>query len=837
MARGLPRFEASDDLFKRALAAGAINADGDAVAGAEIDGVEEGTSPADTATAGEQPATAWRALRLERIEAMDQAAVLPPPLMPLPPEAAVDIAEPEPEEVPPTPRELEEALSEAVDRPDDWMTAAELAGGTPVAHCLRELLDALNWNGAARQIAEALPELGAALTGEGAAEVMGRLGFRCRRVKARLNELGPQDFPALFVTPQGDALVLKSFDQNGLPGFDGASRTRRPIARDGRAGTAYVFTAVDPDAAQTQGAGADLPDRPLALIWSRLKARPVALALTSLISGGLALAGPMLLLIALDHAVPSGSLPMILFFAGAAALALLVEAPLRALRDSMVGRPVAGLPDALGLWALTRTLFLPPGAQRRASAGARRVRYDDFRAGGAGPVARLALAYADLPAALVALAGIAVLNLSLVGLPILGVFALVIAGAVMGGLARPAQARAVRALGGFLQRRRDFARVADATRNAGSDETFANSLEQSEAAADAAARAAAGRGRLAGILGRWIAGVTVAATAAAGAYQVADGGMSAGSLAAALLLTWAAMGAGSRLLARSGEAARIWCGLAQLGKLQAMQPERGLAAPSAAPRRLAGHVDVSGLSTAPLSGVEMPLDDVSLYADPGEVVAVVGDYQSGKSALLQVLAGLQPASAGHARLDGIEAAQFDPLQLRQSVAYVPETPEFLPLSIEDNLRLMNPVASDVDIQDACTLAGVMEDIRVMETGIGANRRFGLAVDMTPFTRDPHPGFLKRLALARGYLRQSGLLLLDGPERHLDPAGEQALLAAIEQLRGETTVIVATDRPQIIRLADRVLWLDGGRTRGAGPSAQVLQQLYDEGRVGQTLTEQ
>jgi ABC-type bacteriocin/lantibiotic exporter with double-glycine peptidase domain len=291
------------------------------------------------------------------------------------------------------------------------MTAAELAGGTPVAHCLRELLDALDWNGAARQVAEALPELGSALTGEGAREVMGRLGFRCRRVKARLNELGPQDFPALFVTAQGDALVLKSFDQNGLPGFDGASRTRRPIARDGRAGTAYVFTAVDPDAAQTQGPGADLPDRPLALIWSRLKARPVALGLSSLIQGGLALAGPVLLMIALDHAVPSGSLPMILFFAGAAALAVLIEASFRAFRDGLVGRPVAGLPDALGLWALTRTLFLAPGAQRRASAGARRVRYDDFRAGGAGPVARLALAYADVPAAILALAGVAVLNL------------------------------------------------------------------------------------------------------------------------------------------------------------------------------------------------------------------------------------------------------------------------------------------------------------------------------------------------------------------------------------------------------------------------------------------
>ena len=251
---------------------------------------------------------------------------------------------------------------------------------------------------------------------------------------------------------------------------------------------------------------------------------------------------------------------------------------------------------------------------------------------------------------------------------------------------------------------------------------------------------------------------------------------------------------------------------------------------------MSGHVDVSGLSTAPAGGVEAPLDDVSLYADPGEVVAVVGDYQSGKSALLRVLAGLQPATAGHARLDGVETSLFDPVQLRQSVAYVPETPEFLPLPIEANLRLMNPVASDADMQAACDLAGVMEEIRVMETGVGSHRRFGLDINMGLFKRDPHPGFLKRVALARGYIRNSGLLLLDGPERQLDPEGEQALLRAIESLRGHTTVIVATDRPQIIRLADRVLWLDGGRSRAEGPSSTVLDQLYAEGRVGQTLSE-
>ncbi|PIW26263.1 MAG: hypothetical protein COW30_15855, partial [Rhodospirillales bacterium CG15_BIG_FIL_POST_REV_8_21_14_020_66_15] len=358
------------------------------------------------------------------------------------------------------------------------------------------------------------------------------------------------------------------------------------------------------------------------------------------------------------------------------------------------------------------------------------------------------------------------------------------------------------------------------------------------AAADAAhdAGEAAGRARLSAVLGRWAAAASVVATAAFGAQLTQSGAMTAGALAASILLSWSALAAARRLTDAAGDAARLWCGLAQAGRLHALRPERETTRPSLPPRSLAGHVDVNALSTAPTGGIEMPLDGVSLYADPGEVVAVVGDYQSGKSALLRVLAGLQTASAGHARLDGVETGLFDPVQLRQSVAYVPETPDFLPLSIEDNLRLMNPVAADSDIQHACALAGVMEDIRVLETGVGAGRRFGLAVNMGVFTRDPHPGFFKRLALARGYVRQSGLLLLDGPERHLDPDGEQALLRAIEELRGAATVIIATDRPQIIRLADRVLWLEAGRTRAEGPSSAVLQQLYEEGRVGQTLAE-
>tara|TARA_R110001592_G_scaffold191759_1_gene438278 strand:- start:2497 stop:4923 length:2427 start_codon:yes stop_codon:yes gene_type:complete len=805
----IPHFEATEALFTRALSAGLDRA------------VEAEAS---------RPPGPWRALRLNRLEGIDPHAQVPPPLLALSPDAAVGIAEPAPEEAPPSPQDLELALSEAVDLPDDWAVAATLAGGTNIAHCLRELLQALDWNGTPRQVVEALPALNAPLDASGAAAALARLGYRSRSFRARLNELGPQDFPALFITKSGDTLVLERFGQNSLPGFDGATRTRRPIARDRRAGRVHVFTAAEPmgDAAP--------PAEPGTFLRSLLRGRLRVLGALALVQGILALAAPLLLLVALDDAVPSAALPMILFFAGAAALAVVFEIPFRAWRDRMAA-PVATAAQGLALDALTRTLFLPPETLKDTTAGARRSRFDDFHAGGAEPPVRLVRAVLGLPAAMIALAAVAYIAGALVAVPVAGLFAVAVTGWVLRGGVRSTTARAVAAAGAFAQHWFESARVRADTIATGCEDAVARRIERAAAEAARTRRDAADRTRRVALIGRWIAGTAVAATAVAGAYLSLSDGLTQGALAASVLLTAVALRAAARVTDEAGSAARLWCGLTQAGRLYAIRPERSPVRPSLPPRTLAGHVDVSGLSTASTGGIEMPLDGVSLYADPGEVVAVVGDYQSGKSALLRVLAGLEPTAAGHARLDGVETGLFDPVQLRQSVAYVPEAPEFLPLSIEDNLRLMNPVASEADIQSACNLAGVMEDIRVLETGVGGNRRFGLAVNMGLIDHDPQPGFLKRVALARGYLRHSGLLLLDGPERRLDPDGEQALLRAIEELRGATTVIVATDRPQIIRLADRVIWLEGGRTRAEGPSSAVLEQLYAEGRVGQTLAEQ
>ena len=202
--------------------------------------------------------------------------------------------------------------------------------------------------------------------------------------------------------------------------------------------------------------------------------------------------------------------------------------------------------------------------------------------------------------------------------------------------------------------------------------------------------------------------------------------------------------------------------------------------------------------------------------------------------MLQTIVALKDLTSGQIRLDGADIKGFDPGQLRQSVSYVAESPEFLDTTIARNLRLSNPLATDGELHEACALAGVLDDVQSLEIGQGRERQFGFEVEIMQLPREAHMDFLKRLSLARGYLRPSNVVLLDNPDRYLTPDGQKDLMRAVESLRDEKTVIISTDKPSLIRLADKVIWLDNGRVRAAGLSEEVLEDLYNAGQVGQTM---
>jgi ABC-type bacteriocin/lantibiotic exporter with double-glycine peptidase domain len=222
-----------------------------------------------------------------------------------------------------------------------------------------------------------------------------------------------------------------------------------------------------------------------------------------------------------------------------------------------------------------------------------------------------------------------------------------------------------------------------------------------------------------------------------------------------------------------------------------------------APRRLEGAVRLDNVMLHYEGAGRPTLIGVGLEAASGEVIALIGGSGAGKSSLLKVIAGLYAPQAGSVRIDGVDLRQLNPREYRESTAYAPQHPQLLTGTIAQNLRLVAPSATDHDLEEATSDAGVLSDILSLADG------FDTRVGDASVQQQP-PGFVQRLSLARVYLRKSSLLLLDEPGRALDDQGDRQLREQLAARRGRCTIFLVTHRPSHLLLADRVFRLEAGR---------------------------
>ncbi|MGA8725101.1 MAG: thiol reductant ABC exporter subunit CydD [Acidimicrobiales bacterium] len=193
------------------------------------------------------------------------------------------------------------------------------------------------------------------------------------------------------------------------------------------------------------------------------------------------------------------------------------------------------------------------------------------------------------------------------------------------------------------------------------------------------------------------------------------------------------------------------------------------------------------------------LRDFNLRIDPGTVVALVGPSGCGKSTLLEVLCGLVLPTSGSVEVGDTDLAELEPGAWRSKLAWVPQHPHLFATSIAENLRLGRPDATDGQLAAAVRdahledmLARLPEGIetRLGERGAGLSR-----------------GERQRVALARAFVRDAPLLLLDEPTAGLDGRTEEAVVDAVRSLVTGRTVVVATHRPALLSLADRVVGME------------------------------
>ncbi|GAB2559776.1 ABC transporter ATP-binding protein [Gracilibacillus alcaliphilus] len=210
------------------------------------------------------------------------------------------------------------------------------------------------------------------------------------------------------------------------------------------------------------------------------------------------------------------------------------------------------------------------------------------------------------------------------------------------------------------------------------------------------------------------------------------------------------------------------------------------------------------------------LRNVSFQCRPGSTTALVGPSGSGKTTVIRLIARFFDTDTGNVRVGGIDVRKLDPAVLLNDIAIVFQEVYLFDSTIEENLRLARPDASREQLERAACAARLDEVIERLpegwntRVGEGGSRLSG--------------GERQRVSIARAFLKQSRIVLIDEAASALDPENERAVSEAIGRLardRGRTVIVIA-HRPATLAAADQVIALEAGKVAEAGRPMELRQ---------------
>ena len=212
-------------------------------------------------------------------------------------------------------------------------------------------------------------------------------------------------------------------------------------------------------------------------------------------------------------------------------------------------------------------------------------------------------------------------------------------------------------------------------------------------------------------------------------------------------------------------------------------------------------LDVDDLSFS-YDGETQVLSDICMHAQKGEIIGIVGESGCGKSTFLKLLLRFWQKGGGSICYNGTDIDAISEPSLLENVTMVSQTTYLFDETIEDNLRIAKPGASQEEIENACRMASIHDFITSLPEGY--KTRAGALGD------DLSSGEKQRLGLARAFLRGSGLILLDEPTSNVDSINEGIILKALRQQKRSKSIILVSHRESTMAVADRVYRVEKGR---------------------------
>lgn len=310
-----------------------------------------------------------------------------------------------------------------------------------------------------------------------------------------------------------------------------------------------------------------------------------------------------------------------------------------------------------------------------------------------------------------------------------------------------------------------------------------------------------------------------------GVYLVVNGELTMGGLIACTMLASRALvpiAQTAGLLTQYHNAATA---LTSLDEIMHREVERPLDAKFLSRPAFNGNIEFREVSFSYPGTEQDALTKVSFKIKAGEHVALLGRMGSGKSTIHKLILGLYQPTAGAILIDGIDARQIDPAELRRCVGYVQQDTYLFYGTMRENLTISTQHADDAAVLAAAHVGGIDEFVNSHPKG------FDMLVGERGETLSG--GQRQGVGIARALISNPAILLLDEPTSAMDHSGEDAIKRRLLDTTKHKTLLLISHRSSLYDLVNRIIVIDSGRIVADGPKDQVTEALRN-GKVGKAL---
>jgi len=305
-------------------------------------------------------------------------------------------------------------------------------------------------------------------------------------------------------------------------------------------------------------------------------------------------------------------------------------------------------------------------------------------------------------------------------------------------------------------------------------------------------------------------------------YMIQKGELTTGGLLVAYILSSRAVTPVGKLVALILQYNKAVTGFKAIDKLMNMPVEHPKDKAFISAEQIEGKIEFINVDFAYPEANQNILRNISFKIEPGEHVAIMGKMGSGKSTLINLLMGFYEPTQGLILIDDVEINQYALAQYRNKIAYVPQEVVLIQGTVHENIALKHPGIDSHEIVEAAKVSGAIHYINQNPEGFNMKiRERGQNIS---------GGQRQSIGIARAFIDDFSIALLDEPTSHLDDESERIAIEGIrKKIEGKTALII-THKNSLLPLVDRIIWMKNGKIVYDGTKEEVLQALRSEGRM-------